>query len=415
MINKFRGGAGVFRGNLKLIISAVLTAVLLSGCAALWEREVYERFPHVVQEDVDIEATALKATSYDTLKTVIINVIRSGMTEADIRVTDYPGELTSKSLSTLLNDIQKSEPIGAYAVEYIAYELTRVLSQYTVSLSIIYRLDIPPVKQISGSKELRETVTAALLEYETSLTVEMPYFYAQEHDVVSMVRSYYYSNPAWAIEYPKVTVTLYPSSDSSLRRIIELELEYDTPGVALRQKSFRTNVAADVIVENIPTFDSDAEIEAVQTTLWLHDTLCEIVRYDEDTAILAVNKDERQDGDPYTAYGALVGNSAVSEGYAMSFRLLCDYLGLSCLVVTGQWNGYDHAWNLVRIGDAWYHLDVARDDMGPVPIYEHFLMNDQEAAGANFSWDHTQYPAAISGEWTYELIPTIAEETETIE
>ncbi|MCR5041216.1 MAG: leucine-rich repeat protein, partial [Clostridia bacterium] len=34
-------------------------------------------------------------------------------------------------------------------------------------------------------------------------------------------------------------------------------------------------------------------------------------------------------------------------------------LGLDCRIVTGTRSGWNHAWNIVRIGDLWYHVDAA--------------------------------------------------------
>ncbi|MDR0293619.1 MAG: hypothetical protein LBH95_05640 [Oscillospiraceae bacterium] len=383
-------------------LCAAALAIFLSGCSPLWEREVYEREPHLTQED----SGALTANSYDSLKSVIIGVIRSGLSEADIRVTDYPGELTSLSLSALLNEIQTREPIGAYAVEYMAYASARVLSQYTVSLTIVYKRDtLPVISPVSGGRELEQAVRSALRAYRPLLTVEMPYYYAQDHDVERMVRAYYYSDPAWAMEYPAAAAALYPPSGESLRRIVELELTYKNPPGELRRKTRDTEARAERLLQSLPVFSPDGDEERLaRTVLWLRDALCSEVRYDNDTAMLAAATEERQGGDPYTAYGALVSGLAVSEGHAMAFKLLCDKLEIDCLVVTGLWGGFDHAWNLVRIGDIWYHLDAALDNRGPVPTYNFFLFDDETAILETFVPDKSAYPAALPGPWSYEAL-----------
>ena len=390
----------------------VLLLLLLSGCASLWEREIYERIPHLAREEGALAAAALTVNSYDSLKTAIIGVIRNGESEADIRVTDYPGGLTKQAVSALLTEIQKWEPIGAYTVEYIDFDYTHILSQYTITLNIVYRFESRPViTPVSGRRELEQAVHAALRDYKPLLTVEMPYYYAQEHDVEGMVRSYYYTNPAWAAEYPETAVSLYPPSGNSLRRIIDLELVWQTPEEELRQKERDTDDSAGALLQRRPDFMSgSAEEFTAQTVLWLHDALCETVLYDAYTAMLELGERPRVDAD--IAYGALAGGLAVSEGHAMAFKLLCDRLDIDCAVVTGRWKTDGHTWNLVRIGDTWYHLAIALDNRGPVPVYDFFLLDDEEAALEFFDWNKNIYPAALPGFWTADAIRALTETEE---
>lgn len=62
----------------------------------------------------------------------------------------------------------------------------------------------------------------------------------------------------------------------------------------------------------------------------------------------------------HNAYDALVGRSAVCQGYALAFRELTQQLGLSCEIVSSD--ALDHAWNLVKINGSYYHVDVTWND-----------------------------------------------------
>ena len=66
--------------------------------------------------------------------------------------------------------------------------------------------------------------------------------------------------------------------------------------------------------------------------------------------------------------GALLDGIAVCEGYAKSFRYLCDKLDVLCMVVTGvatsKIDGVrgSHAWNIVRVHEkGCCHVDVTWD------------------------------------------------------
>ena len=81
----------------------------------------------------------------------------------------------------------------------------------------------------------------------------------------------------------------------------------------------------------------------------------------------------------YTADGALLEGTAVCAGYARAYQLLMQEAGIPCEYVSGYAGG-GHAWNVVEIDGAWYHVDTTWDD--PVPDragyvrYDYFLKSD---------------------------------------
>ncbi len=62
-----------------------------------------------------------------------------------------------------------------------------------------------------------------------------------------------------------------------------------------------------------------------------------------------------------TAYGALVNNEAVCEGFARAFKVLMDKVGIDCQIVIGYYVNGDnyepHAWNKVCYKGKWYLVD----------------------------------------------------------
>ena len=64
-----------------------------------------------------------------------------------------------------------------------------------------------------------------------------------------------------------------------------------------------------------------------------------------------------------TAYASLVNRTAVCQGYSVTLHRLLKELGFSCRIVTGTVIGENdepmgHAWNIVKLGDLYYNLDV---------------------------------------------------------
>lgn len=69
--------------------------------------------------------------------------------------------------------------------------------------------------------------------------------------------------------------------------------------------------------------------------------------------------------DAYTAYGALVLERSVCDGYAEAFFVIMSCLGVDCDIVVGSTDEGLHAWNQVALGGEWYNIDLTWDDSLP--------------------------------------------------
>ncbi|THF73987.1 transglutaminase domain-containing protein [Cohnella fermenti] len=100
----------------------------------------------------------------------------------------------------------------------------------------------------------------------------------------------------------------------------------------------------------------------------------------------------------HSAYDALASGTAVCQGYAsLAYRLLKD-AGVEVRIAEGTVSTGAHAWNLVKLDGAWYHLDTTFDD--PVPdvkgrtTYSYYLLTDEQIK-RDHKWTQT-YPAATT-------------------
>ncbi len=89
---------------------------------------------------------------------------------------------------------------------------------------------------------------------------------------------------------------------------------------------------------------------------YIHDFICQNVRYDK------LKK-------PYSheIIGPLGQGVGVCEGIAKTVKILCDALGIWCIIAISDANPdkqikYRHAWNVIRIGGKYYHLDATFDN-----------------------------------------------------
>lgn len=75
----------------------------------------------------------------------------------------------------------------------------------------------------------------------------------------------------------------------------------------------------------------------------------------------------------YSAYGVLVNQEAVCQGYALAFKLLMNKINIPCVLVEGA-KAMNHVWNAVQLNGKWYHVDVTWDD--PIPNREGYSRHD---------------------------------------
>lgn len=157
---------------------------------------------------------------------------------------------------------------------------------------------------------------------------------------------------------------------------------------------------AQSIVSKITTPNmSDYEKE-----LAIHDYIVDTTTYDYDGLTKGTLPDS-----VYTAYGVLVNKKAVCQGYSEAMKLLLNLVGIECEIVTGSSNTYaSHAWNIVKLGDSWYMVDVTYDD--PVSynngerlsLLSHDYFNvDQATLSKDHNWDYSKWPTASGTQYNY--------------
>ena len=89
---------------------------------------------------------------------------------------------------------------------------------------------------------------------------------------------------------------------------------------------------------------------------YIHDFICENVTYDKLKKAYS-----------HEIIGPLGHGVGVCEGIAKSVKVLCDALGIWCMIAICGNNPekgikYRHTWNIVKIGGQFYHLDVTFDN-----------------------------------------------------
>lgn len=113
---------------------------------------------------------------------------------------------------------------------------------------------------------------------------------------------------------------------------------------------------------------------------------------------------QQPDSDIYRAYGAMVKQDAVCNGYAEAMQLMLLCAGVNSKFVIGTADGVDHAWNLVELNGKWYHLDATWDDpkpdQGDDTLHPYFNVTD-EIMEKTHTWEEENYPEAADMEYNF--------------
>ena len=96
-------------------------------------------------------------------------------------------------------------------------------------------------------------------------------------------------------------------------------------------------------------------------------------------------------------YGVLAGKKAVCVGFATTFRLMMNMLDYDCMVIHDT--DRVHSWDLIKLDDEWYHVDLYSDAEGKT--HDHFNLNDT-AMGSD--WNTEFFPAATGYKYCYAYI-----------
>ncbi len=162
------------------------------------------------------------------------------------------------------------------------------------------------------------------------------------------------------------------------------------------------------VAEILNTLSSVGESRYERLLAIQHELAARVV-YDHDKASDRIHE----------AAGALLDGRAVCDGYAKSFKILCDELGIPCVIVGGtatQPNSVEpHAWNLVQMENGlWYAVDVTwNDDEATLSSTDFFLVGANTVPSPGrlpFSQSHTPDGKFSAGEYTPFVFPTLSPE-----
>ena len=363
------------------IISIVLALVLLlSGCIRLREHEYVVVEPHDEGYEVAVDTGKLSVDSYLSLKNALLNLIEDGVQEGVILAKGYSGNL-AEDLGEAVYEVSQGDPLGAFAVEYMTYDYSKIVSYYEIRVHITFRRteeEIDSIVYLSDEDSIPGLVNQTLKDLSDVLCFRVSDYH--EMDYAKIVEEISGEYPGLLMAMPEVTAKTYPETGS--QRIVELAFDY--PYKTDSMLSFRDQLSGKVhLISEL--YGSD--LSELTTARRFYDRLI------RDGELIL----EPQESIDNTAYSAVMLSEATSYGYAQAFRMLLQERELPCQVVTGTRNGLNHSWCLVVLEGKEYYIDPA---LGvEEPDTDWFLLGTTELLALGYESDDTSLPYV-------ELLPT---------
>lgn len=194
-------------------------------------------------------------------------------------------------------------------------------------------------------------------------------------------------------------------SCTSLKTTVHSEFHFSDRQITDAETQIQQEI--DAIISKIPF----STLDKYEKELALHDFLTESISYDYRGA----------NNTSASIVGGLLAKKAVCEGYAKTFKMLCDHVGLSSLVVAGTATPQNkpserHAWNIVKLSGVCAHVDVTWDSTmrtNGESCHDHFNITDDDIA-QDHDWDKNLLPPCTStvNNWFCRNGNVVADDTE---
>ena len=369
------------------LFAVLIVVILLSGCSSLLYKdyESIQEYIPAAQEKSDDEGK-INVRNFAALKQALLDFVYAGDNEGIVVFEQsYEGEIT-EDLASACWQVRTQDALCAYCVENIAYEINHIvtISEAKIYISFSEKSDsADKIKRLSFSTGLENLIKEALEKGDRRLAVLVSRSQYNAEDVESSVISVYRQNPTLIPREPFVNVNMY--SGTGAQRLYEININYGMTQDELEQRTAQ-----------LRAIDAFASVDLENTS--------EVMRAYMACKYLTENCTVSDSDSDNTAYSALINNSADSEGIALAYVVLCRQLKMDCRIVYGQRYWSDYCWNIIKVGEFYYHVDAARAITSG--LEGSFLQGDESFWGS-YRWDVASYPKCIGPLKYADILPLI--------
>ena len=350
-------------------LAAIALALSLTGCASIFDAEYFSSSKYESEPRETGSGGVVEIGSYLQLTLAINRLVSEHGESATLHFTAYDGDI-AQDLAAACREVSTETALGNYAVDYISYDLDRIVAYYEAEVYVFYKRsaeELDAIVSVNTPVGLYNTICGMLASLETRLVATLGAASIDEQAVLDYVEEAYFADPMACVEKPEATVSVY--TGSGYQRIVELSVSYGAAAGALEYRREALGETAARLLAG--AVSENTAYRALQC------------------ANALVSRCRSDEGAPDTLWSAIMAGEASSEGMAVAYKALCDASGIECVVVAGRFDRAEHYWNIITVDGASYHVDVSR--AGSLGFGSTFLMNDDQMWGS-YWWDNQEYP-----------------------
>lgn len=353
------------------LVSALLSgSLLLTGCSSMLSRSYSTVTTHSATPTVESDQLTIRVERYQDLVNALLYFVNQGRETGTIRLYNYPYDV-EKDLASACLEVAQEEPMGAYALENIRYDVTPIVSCYEAVVEMSYcrtPQQISAVIPATGATAIRGELGLALSSFQKESVLRISYFDVEDGEAYlrSLLWEAYLSRPETALGFPQASIQFYP--ENGRHRIAEIQLEYALDDQELQRQKAHLAQLTEPLLATLTDASSDAGLLAMRSTIL-------------DTASYAPDGGQ-------TAYHALSEHKANSLGLSLTMALLCQELDLPCQLVEGTKDGSLHYWTILSTQEGYRHLDLSQNLTGK----ESPFRSDRYMAEHGYRWDSDSMP-----------------------
>lgn len=289
---------------------------------------------------------------------------------SSILIINYKNK--EKSLNNLLNtaiafinkkasDLKKISGTGSLVNNKNNLEDSKITGEEYVNDNNYY----PYYTMISSNeKKLYQQIYQNIIEYKTTF---IPIVSINKKELEKSITAVYNDHPE--IFWTDLNYTYKYLKNGE---VVQVVLKFNSTFREIEKSKMLFEQEANRIISEAQMISSDYEKEK-----YVHDSLIKIIDYNKNSYL------------NQSAYSALVNHKTVCAGYSKAFQYIMINLGIPTYYVSGL-AGEDHSWNIVKLSDGYYNVDLTWDDTHGIS-YNYFNIPDDL-----FSTTHTRTELSVN-------------------
>lgn len=256
---------------------------------------------------------------------------------------------------------------------------------------------------VNSEQEYYKAIEKAINNYEDKIKICIFDNYDNNKYGLEIINKILKDNPQLMDRYSNASMKV----TKVIKVIIEIKIEYsEEREVMLKKEKEVQDKINEIIAKVIKPNMKDYEKEIA-----LHDYIVDNTVYDKRFVYKKYNKESN------TAYSVLIKGIGACLGYSDAMNRLLSAVGIESKIILGdamsdadkEWIG--HAWNIVKLGGEYYHLDVTWDD--PVTYdstnqrrYTYVNLSDQQIS-KNHKWEKDKNLACNNTKYNFSNLNII--------